>query len=82
MYRAGGSFIMTLNEALDVCDAIGSASLGVWLDTYHLWWDNTIYDQLPRARGRILGVHVNDFREKTRSLLDQGIPGEEVELNF
>jgi sugar phosphate isomerase/epimerase len=43
-----------------------------------MWWDNTILERMPRARGRIFGVHVNDFKEETRSLLDQGIPGEGV----
>ena len=78
MYRASSSFVVTLAEALDVCETINSSLLGVWLDTYHMWWDNTILEQIPRTRGRIFGVHVNDFKEETRSLLDQGIPGEGV----
>ena len=55
MYRAGYSFIVTLAEALDVCDAIDSLHLGVWLDMVHIWWDNSIFKQIDRASGRIFG---------------------------
>ena len=78
MYRAGYSFIVTLAEALDVCDAIDASHLGVWLDMVHLWWDNSIFKQIDRASGRIFGVHINDFKKDTLSLLDQGVPGEGV----
>lgn len=78
MFRAEASFLMTLGEALDVCEKFESPALGVWLDTYHLWWDNSLFSQLPRAQGRILGVHVNDFKQETKSLRDQTIPGEGV----
>ena len=78
MYRAGYSFIVTLSEALDVCETVGSSFLGVWLDMYHLWWDNSVLEQIDRASGRILGVHINDFKEETLSLIDQGVPGEGV----
>ena len=78
MYRNGYSFIVTLAEALDVCEAIGSSRLGVWLDTYHLWWDNNLFEQIDRASSRIFGVHINDFKKDTQSFLDQGVPGEGV----
>jgi len=78
MYRAGFSFISMLDEALDVCDTMDSPALGVFLDTYHLWWDNRIYEKISRAKGRIFGVHVNDFKQETKSLQDHGLPGEGI----
>jgi sugar phosphate isomerase/epimerase len=78
MYRGVSACVMTLGEALDMCEAIDSPFLGVWLDTYHIWWDNTILQQIHRARGRIFGVHVNDWKQETRSLLDWGVPGEGI----
>ena len=78
MYRRSSACVMTLAEAMDLCEAIDSLFLGVWLDTYHIWWDNTILQQIPRARGRIFGVHVNDWKQQTRSLLDWGVPGEGI----
>jgi len=78
MYCSDYSFLSTLSEVLDVCDSIGSSNLGVWLDTYHLWWDNRFFQDIHRAKGRIFGVHVNDFKKNTCSLQDQGIPGEGI----
>src|SRR5581483_8805272 len=62
----------------DLCESIRSPYLGIWLDMYHIWWDNTILEQIPRARGHIFGVHVNDWKKDTKSLTDWGIPGEGV----
>jgi sugar phosphate isomerase/epimerase len=36
--------------------------VGVIIDVYHVWWDPNIYRQIERARGRILGFHVNDWQ--------------------
>ena len=78
MYRADTSFLMTLAEAVDVCEAFESPNLGVYIDVYHLWWNNTIYEQIARARGRIFGVQLSDWKMKTKSLQDWGLPGEGI----
>ena len=78
MYRADTSFMTTLAEAIDVCEAFESPNLGVYIDVYHVWWDNTIYEQIARARGRIFGVQLSDWKMKTKSLEDWGLPGEGV----
>ena len=78
MYRADTSFLMTLAEAIDVCEAFESPCLGVYIDVYHVGWDNTVYEQIKRARGRILGVQLSDWKRETKSLEDWGLPGEGV----
>ena len=78
MYRASSSFVTTLAEAIDVCETIQSPNLGVYIDVYHVWWDNTIQEQIARARGRIFGVQLSDWKRETKSLEDWGLPGEGV----
>src|SRR6188768_74546 len=42
MYAADRACINTLEQALDVCDALDpgrSGALGVAVDVYHVWWD-------------------------------------------
>ena len=42
MYAADRACINTLEQALDVCDALDpqrSGALGVAVDLYHVWWD-------------------------------------------
>ena len=35
--------------------------MGIAIDVYHVWWDPNVYREIARARGRILGFHVNDW---------------------
>ena len=78
MYRADTSFVVTLAEAIGVCEQFESSHLGVYIDVYHVGWDNTIYEQIARARGRIFGVQLSDWKRETKSLQDWGLPGEGV----
>ncbi len=80
MYAADRSVIVTLAQALDICDGLGSgAPVGVVLDVYHLWWDPDLPRQIERAGERILGFHLCDWLVPTRDLLlDRGMMGDGV----
>ena len=84
MQAADRACINTLEQALDVCDALdpgASGLLGVALDAYHVWWDPKLEAQIARAgRGkRLLAYHVCDWRLPTRDLLsDRAMMGEGV----
>lgn len=77
MYAADRSCINTLATALDVCDAVGG-TVGVMIDTYHLWWDPDLATGLARAgAARLHGWQIADWRVPTRDLLmDRGMIGE------
>jgi sugar phosphate isomerase/epimerase len=80
MYAADRACINTLEQALDVCDALGEG-LGVAVDVYHVWWDPKLAQQIARAgaAGRILAHHVCDWLVPTRDLLlDRGMMGDGV----
>jgi sugar phosphate isomerase/epimerase len=73
--------VNTLKQALDVCDAIGGAGLGVALDVYHVWWDPDLEAQIVRAgrAKRIYAYHICDWLVPTRDLLlDRGMMGDGV----
>jgi sugar phosphate isomerase/epimerase len=82
MYAADRSCLSTLNQALDLCDALDpfrSKALGVALDVYHVWWDPELEEQIARAGHRILAFHVCDWLVPTRDLLnDRGMMGDGV----
>lgn len=61
MMVADRSVITTLREANDLTEHIGSPSLGVIVDVYHVWWDAELWDEIRRAGPRILGLHVSDW---------------------
>jgi sugar phosphate isomerase/epimerase len=76
--QVGRACVNTLEQALDMCDAIGQG-VGVAVDVYHVWWDPKLQSQLARARGRILGYHICDWLPATRDLFnDRGMMGDGV----
>lgn len=79
MYADSRSAINTLAQANDLALAIGSASVGVAVDVYHLWWDPELELQILRAgqADKLFAFHVCDWKTPTEDLLlDRGIPGE------
>ena len=61
MFCADRAVVSTLGQALDMCDLIGADNVGVCADTYHIWWDPQVYDQIARAGQRIFLFQVCDF---------------------
>ncbi|MGV3728558.1 sugar phosphate isomerase/epimerase family protein [Hydrogenophaga sp.] len=83
MYAADRACINTMEQALDVCDALDpgqSGALGVAVDVYHVWWDPKLQSQIERAgRSRLLAFHVCDWLTPTTDLLnDRGMMGDGV----
>jgi len=79
MYADSRSAINTLRQANDACDQLGSPTVGVVVDVYHLWWDPDLRCEIQRAgrQGRIFAFHVCDWRTPTEDLLnDRGLMGE------
>ena len=83
MYAADRACINTLEQALDLCDALDagrSGAIGVAVDVYHVWWDPKLAQQIARAgRDRLLALHVCDWLVPTTDLLeDRGMMGDGV----
>ena len=83
MYAADRACVNTLEQALDLCDALDpqrSGALGVAVDLYHVWWDPKLPQQIGRAgTRRLLAFHVCDWLTPTTDLLnDRGMMGDGV----
>ena len=83
MYAADRACVNTLEQALDICDALDSehsGALGVAVDVYHVWWDHKLQAQIQRAgKKRLLAFHVCDWLTPTKDLLnDRGMMGDGV----
>ena len=78
MTAADRACVNTLEQALDLCDALGEG-VGVAVDVYHVWWDPKLKQQIARAGKRILGFHVSDWLVPTVDLVwDRGMMGDGV----
>ena len=79
MQAAERACVNTLEQALELCDALGEG-VGVAVDVYHVWWDPKLAQQIARAgRHRLLAYHICDWLVPTRDLLnDRGMMGDGV----
>lgn len=80
VYGGNRSCLVTTRDAVDLCDAVGEANVGIAVDVYHVWWDTSLARELQRAgRERILGYHLCDWLAETQDvLLDRGMMGDGV----
>jgi sugar phosphate isomerase/epimerase len=61
MYAADRGVVSTLGQALDIAERFDADDVGVVVDTFHLWWEPGIADQLRRAGERIVSYQVCDW---------------------
>jgi sugar phosphate isomerase/epimerase len=72
------TIVNTIAEAAALVDEAGVAdTVGILFDTWHLW-DSDLEADLEAHAHRIVGVHVCDVREPTRSFADRLLPGDGV----
>ncbi|MEY9968068.1 sugar phosphate isomerase/epimerase [Streptacidiphilus sp. MAP12-16] len=65
MFCADRAVVSTLGQALDLAEEIGGThggdSVGVVVDSYHVWWDPQVEQQIARAGRRIAAFQVCDW---------------------
>ena len=61
MFCADRSVIASLGEAIDLAAWFPADAVGVVVDTYHVWWDARLADDIARASGRIACYQVCDW---------------------
>lgn len=78
MYCADRAVLSTLAQALDLARTFDD--VGVAVDTFHLWWDPTVAQEIARAGERILTYQVCDFLVPmpADNLLARGMMGDGV----
>ena len=63
MYAADRALISTLGQALELAAPFEASTVGVAVDTFHVWWDPELKAQIERAgrENRIASYQVCDF---------------------
>ncbi|MFF9200732.1 sugar phosphate isomerase/epimerase family protein [Streptomyces sp. NPDC014986] len=63
MFASDRCVVSTLAQALDLAERFPAHQVGVTVDTYHLWWDDTAPAQIARAgaQGRIHAFQLADW---------------------
>ncbi len=80
MFAADRAVISTLGQALDLAEPFPAESVGVVVDTYHVWWDPELEAQIVRAgdAGRLASYQVCDWNLPLAAdpLLSRGYMGD------
>ncbi|MFG2846986.1 sugar phosphate isomerase/epimerase family protein [Kitasatospora sp. NPDC048296] len=61
MFCADRAVISTLGQALDLAEQFPVEQVGVVVDSYHVWWDPQLAQQIARAGERIASYQVCDW---------------------
>jgi len=79
MYAAERSVLVTIGQALEMARPYDAREVGVILDTFHIWWDPQVEEQIAQATGRIYGFHVSDWLVPLPDvLMGRGLMGDGV----
>ncbi len=79
MYAGDRSAINTLGQANKMAEEINDDFAGVAVDVYHLWWDNTLRQEIMRCaqNKNLFAFHVCDWNVPTVDFLnDRGLMGD------
>jgi len=79
MYADTRSAITSLKQANDLAEYFNDEHLGVAVDVYHLWFDESLEAQISRCgkNGHIFAYHISDWKSPTVDMLnDRGLMGE------
>ena len=79
MYAGDRSAVNTLKQANDMAEMINSEWVGIAVDVYHLWWDETLQSEIKRcaANNHLFAFHVCDWNVPTFDFLnDRGLMGD------
>lgn len=80
MYCPDRAVISTLGQALDLSLPFPPQQVGVVVDTFHVWWDPQLFEQIARAGDRIASYQVCDCLHPLPAdvLLGRGMMGDGV----
>ncbi|MEU0567557.1 sugar phosphate isomerase/epimerase [Nonomuraea sp. NPDC005983] len=80
VYCPDRAVLSTLGQALDLCLPYPEEQAGVVVDTFHVWWDPRLFDDIARAGRRIASYQVCDYLHPLPAdvLLGRGMMGDGV----
>ena len=80
MYVTDRAVVSTLGQALDIAEQFDARAVGAVVDTFHVFWDPQVLEQIARAGagGRIASYQVCDWTMPIAAdpLLSRGYPGD------
>ena len=78
IFAADRGVVSTLAQALDIADPLPVEAVGVVVDTFHVWWEPGVEEQIARAGDRIASYQVCEWITPLPpdALLSRGMMGD------
>lgn len=78
IFAADRGVISTLAQALDIAEGFPDEVVGVVVDSFHVWWEPGVLEQIRRAGARIVSYQVGDWITPLPpdALLSRGMVGD------
>jgi sugar phosphate isomerase/epimerase len=78
MFASDRCVVNTLGQALAIAEPHPVSTVGVVVDTYHVWWDDQVYASVERAGDRIASFQIADWTTPLPAgvLAGRALPGE------
>lgn len=78
IFAADRGVVSTLAQALDIADPLPPEAVGVVVDTFHVWWEPGVEEQIARAGDRIASYQVCEWITPLPpdALLSRGMMGD------
>jgi sugar phosphate isomerase/epimerase len=77
MFCADRSVVASLAGALELCEPFPAKAVGIALDTYHVWWDERVFELIAAHGDRIACFQLADWVVPLPAdvLVGRGLPG-------
>ncbi len=72
------TFLTNIPDTIAMLDEIDEPNTGMIVDVWHLWDTPDLLTHLRTHAPRVVGVHVDDWRDPTRSWADRVLPGDGI----
>ena len=72
------SFLTNIPDTMELLEELDEPNVGIIVDVWHLWDTPDLLTHLRENVAHILGVHLNDRRDPTRSWCDRVLPGDGI----
>lgn len=78
IFAADRGVVSTLRQALDMAETLPTEAVGVVVDTFHVWWEPGVEEQIARAGDRIASYQVCEWITPlpADTLLSRGMMGD------
>lgn len=76
--REDWTIVSALRETMDLLDEVGRDDVGMVFDTWHLWDSEGLWQDLPHAIDRVVGVQIADYRSPNRGPRDRVAAGDGI----